>query len=127
MTSQPDRKRQRTEPARHLQRLGDDELIQRLAFAMGSTGAFSVMCHVSRRFRRLAAIPDAVGHLRVRSDKFTDADCAALSQSLTAWAAADLSRSTGLTDVAGLVSVHSDHRRGAGSARIPDRIGYLFG
>ena len=109
MTYQPDRKRQRTEPARHLQRLGDDELILCLAFAMGSMGAFSVMCHVSRRFRRLAAIPDAVGHLRVRSDKFTDADCAALSQSSTAWTVVDLHGSNQITDggLAALTSLAS--------------------
>ena len=106
MTSQPNRKRQRTEPAHHLQRLGDDELIECLSFAMGTTGDYSIACRVSRRFRRLAAMPDAVGHLHVRSEKFTDADCAALSQSSTAWTVVDLHGSNQITD-AGLAALTS--------------------
>ena len=104
MTSQPNRKRQRTEPARHMHRLGDDELIECLSFAMATTGDYSVACRVSRRFRRLAAMPDAVEHLRVRSDRLTDVDCAALVQSSTGWTEVNLSQSNQLTN-AGLAAL----------------------
>ena len=66
-------------------RIFDDLLVHCVSFAISSVDDYRNVCFVSHRFRRLAANIRALGHIRVRSSRFTDAHCATFSQSSQAW------------------------------------------
>ena len=101
MSAQPRRELQGS-----LRRVSDDALVLCLSFATVITRDYRELCLVSHRFRRLVATRRASGHVCVRSSRFTDGHCAALTQSSQVWRIVDLTNSFAITD-AGLASLAS--------------------